>query len=135
MTAIVSNQLPPFDPTLLTDEHLHLLETVSARWGDPIGQVYGYLLLISDTFDLPFAVGVGYRVAWARRRRGLRQSHLAAMLGVTRQAVHQWETGRTCPRFDHLRPLSEALEVNLNFLLGVYGRDLADLPGYQEAGR
>lgn len=45
---------------------------------------------------------MGRALRAARRAKGLRQYQVAESLGVTREAVSQWETGRTEPSSSHL---------------------------------
>lgn len=51
------------------------------------------------------------RLASARRSEGLTQGQLAARVGVTRQAVGNWEAGRSAPREEHLPALEAALAL------------------------
>ncbi len=60
---------------------------------------------------------IGTRILEARQRRGLSQRALAEALGVTVQAVSQWENGKTDPR-SRLGPLSAALVVDADWLAG-----------------
>ena len=40
---------------------------------------------------------LGEKIASARKEKGMTQEMLAEQLGVTRQAVARWETGKLCP--------------------------------------
>ena len=40
-------------------------------------------------------------LAALRAKHGLSKAWVASQLGVSRQAVHAWETGRYMPRTDH----------------------------------
>ena len=44
-------------------------------------------------------VGVGNRLADLRRSRGLSQEEVVAGLGVSRQAVSNWERGEAAPDY------------------------------------
>ena len=57
----------------------------------------------------------------ARRHRSLTQDELADLVGVSRSAVAQWETGRTGQVTDNLSRIADALEVNVEYL--VHGDD------------
>lgn len=56
--------------------------------------------------------------ALARRRRdkGLSQEGLASLLGVTRQAVSEWERSRNTPMHDTLPGLAAALDCLIDDL-------------------
>ena len=51
-----------------------------------------------------------------RETAGLAQKDLAAMLGVTRQTVAAWETGRAWPNSELLPELTDILECSLDDL-------------------
>lgn len=57
----------------------------------------------------------------ARRHRSLTQDELADLVGVSRSAVAQWETGRTGQVTGNLSRIADALEVNVEYL--VHGDD------------
>ncbi len=63
---------------------------------------------------------VGKHIGKLRRERGLSQEQLAEKLSVTRQAVSNWETGRTQPSLEILEALAKAFEVEL--LTVIYGQ-------------
>lgn len=52
-----------------------------------------------------------------RRSRGLSQTQLAALLGVTNKAVSKWENGRSKPTTDTLRTLAALFGTDLDTLL------------------
>ena len=52
-----------------------------------------------------------------RKKAGLSQEQLAERLGVSRQAVSKWETGRAVPESDTLVTISEFYRVTLDSLL------------------
>lgn len=56
-----------------------------------------------------------------RRQRGLTQEQLAAGLRVSRQAVSKWERGEAMPDITLLGPLSNALGITSEELLGAAG--------------
>jgi transcriptional regulator with XRE-family HTH domain len=64
---------------------------------------------------------IGTRIRVRRRERGLTQDELADLVGVSRSAVAQWETGRTGQITGNLSRIADALEVNVEYL--VYGDD------------
>ena len=70
----------------------------------------------------------------ARSKKGMTQGDVAKELGVSRQAVQAWETGKS-PTLDNLRKLSELLEVSIAYLTGEQvmsiddkGRIISDVP-------
>ena len=52
-----------------------------------------------------------------RRKRGLSQTALAGLLGVTNKAVSKWENGRAKPTTDTLRKLAAVFGTDVNDLL------------------
>ena len=61
--------------------------------------------------------GVGTRIRVARQAAGLTQAGLAALVGVTRSAVAQWETDRAGQIRGNLTRIAETLGVSLETLL------------------
>jgi len=59
----------------------------------------------------------GENLQTIRRKNQLSQESLAAMLGVSRQAVSKWELGEGYPEVDKLLLLSKMLYVSLDSLL------------------
>lgn len=64
-------------------------------------------------------VEVARRLAEARRARGITQEELAGRLGVSRQAVSNWERGEASPDTDNLIALARLYGMSLDDLLGV----------------
>lgn len=62
-----------------------------------------------------------------RLEQKMTQEQLAAMLGVTAQAVSKWETTETYPDGALLVPLAQALNVSLDTLFGNTFASMADL--------
>ena len=54
----------------------------------------------------------------ARKRAGLSQEELADRLGVTRQAVSKWETGKSVPDTENIRRMTAVLAVSADYFLG-----------------
>ena len=61
--------------------------------------------------------GLAERLRDARRDRGLSQEQLARLVGVSRSAVAQWETGRSGQLGTHLSAVASALEIEVGWLL------------------
>ena len=59
----------------------------------------------------------GAAVKHLRERRGITQSQLAGLLGVSDKAVSKWETGRGYPDITLLEPLASALGATVPELL------------------
>ena len=56
------------------------------------------------------------RIAHARSFRGLSQSQLALMMGVSRGACGQWEQGVSAPKVTHLAELATHLDIRFEWL-------------------
>lgn len=69
---------------------------------------------------------VGARIREARQARGLTQNELATVLGVTRSAVAQWETGRAGQESAMLPRIAEALAISPGWLLA--GDEVLSVP-------
>ncbi len=57
------------------------------------------------------------RIKSARKKMGLSQDELSALVGVSRTAISQWERGETTPRGKYLSNLATALHVTVEWLL------------------
>src|SRR5690606_25560547 len=60
----------------------------------------------------------GRRLRAAREAAGLSQAFVADKLGITRQAVSQWESAETSPNPDTLATLADLYDVSVDDLLG-----------------
>jgi transcriptional regulator with XRE-family HTH domain len=63
-------------------------------------------------------LSLGSRIRWGRSRNHLTQEDLAKMLGVTSQAVSQWERDETKPQIEKLPHIAFACGLGLEWLLG-----------------
>ena len=61
---------------------------------------------------------IGESIRHGRKQKEMTQEALAQVLGVSAQAVSKWETGQSLPDIGLLLPLSKALGVGVNDLLG-----------------
>ncbi len=68
-------------------------------------------------YDINHIYRVGNLIASLREEKGLSQSELGSMLGVTNKAVSRWENGRGYPDTSLLIALSEALGITVDELL------------------
>ena len=62
-----------------------------------------------------------------RIEKGINQEQLAEQLHVTRQAVSNWETGRTQPDIETLKQIAEYFDVSVERL--IYGREYKKTTG------
>lgn len=68
------------------------------------------------------------KIAALRKQKNFSQEDLAAMLGVTRQAVSKWESAQSMPDLDKIVQLSQALGVSTDYLLKDEYEEPAALP-------
>lgn len=61
---------------------------------------------------------IGANIMKARKAKGYTQMTLADALGVSFQAVSNWERGQTCPDIANLSALSRVLDLSIDELLG-----------------
>ena len=59
-----------------------------------------------------------WKLAKARRAKGLTQGELAAKLGRSRAAIANWEVGNSLPELPMFVDLCKALKVKPNDILG-----------------
>ena len=52
-----------------------------------------------------------------RKKSGLSQEQLAEQLGVSRQAISKWESGKAFPESDTLISISQYFDVTLDYLM------------------
>lgn len=74
---------------------------------------------ISHPVKIKDAHAVGKRIKYYRERQGLDQKDVAKELGITSNAVSNWEQGRTRPDFSVLPKLCETLKITLYELYGI----------------
>ena len=60
---------------------------------------------------------LGKKIAEARIAKGLNQSELSRILGVTPQAVQKWEAGTSQPKGSRLKNVADALGLSVSLLL------------------
>lgn len=102
---------------------MHGVPMQTARLGRTLFSVELYLSLliwISPTGEI--LMTIGQRIQQARERTGISQTRLAQLLGVTRSACSQWESGSgTSPRRDRLEQIARLLAVNYEWLATGHG--------------
>ena len=69
------------------------------------------------------------RIKELRRIRRLDQKDLAVIIGVSRETVSAWETGRKKPSWESILKLAETFDVTTDYLLGVGNRSEVELSG------
>ena len=65
---------------------------------------------------------IGTRLKKLRRERDITQEQLAEYLGISAQAVSQWECDKTAPDISQLPLLAHVLDVSADEILGIYMR-------------
>ena len=61
-------------------------------------------------------MSIGERIASLRKEKNLSQGQLAALMGVSRQAISKWENDQTSPDTLNLIKLGEVLESDIQYL-------------------
>ena len=70
---------------------------------------------------------VNHMIKRLRQDKGINQEQLAGQLHVTRQAVSNWETGKTQPDIETLTKIAEYFGVSVEYL--IYGKEPAAVSG------
>lgn len=63
------------------------------------------------------AIAMGHRIRTQREHLGFTQAKLASMIGVSENAITQYETGRSSPRRERIGALAQALGKSIGWLL------------------
>ncbi len=66
---------------------------------------------------------IGKNIHTLRKKHHLTQKQLANMLGVTYQAVSNWELDKNGPDLDQIRRMTVIFEVSADVLLGLVKQD------------
>ena len=74
---------------------------------------------ITHPVKLKDAHAVGKRIKYYRERQGLDQRDVAQAVGISSNAVSNWENGRARPDFSVVPKLCETLEITLYELYGI----------------
>ena len=61
----------------------------------------------------------GSRIRYLRKRAGLSQEAIAAMIYVSREAFRDWELNESQPGCDSLIALAKCFRVSVDFILGI----------------
>ena len=71
-------------------------------------------------------MSIGSRISWRRRMLDMTQNELAEQIGVTFQAVSNWERDEHTPDTDNMKLIAKVLSVKTAFLLEEEGMDVPD---------
>lgn len=63
---------------------------------------------------------VGERIRAARKEAGLTQKELGEKLGVSAAMIGQYETGVRNPKFEKIKKIANALEIDILTLINLY---------------
>ena len=66
---------------------------------------------------------IGWNIKDLRERRGLSQEELADMIGKTRSAVSQYESGKIVPRMGVIEDLASAFGVTKDVIINGFAHD------------
>lgn len=75
---------------------------------------------------------IGQKIAYLRKMKGLTQAELAEQLGVSPQAVSQWERSETLPDILTLPKIAEIFEEGIAAILGVEELNAEKVPAEPE---
>ena len=67
---------------------------------------------------------IGEFIFTCRKEKGLTQSQLAEILGVSDKSIYRWENGKTMPDLSLYEPLCKALDIQISELL--YAKKMKD---------
>lgn len=62
---------------------------------------------------------IGEQIKACRRKRGLTQSELAQMLGLTKETIHRYERGTQEPSISRVIEMAKCLDTTVDCLLGM----------------
>lgn len=62
---------------------------------------------------MPTKKDIGVRLKEAREKAGMSQAELAKLLGVSRQAVNNYETGDRKPADENKKKLADILDISI----------------------
>lgn len=62
---------------------------------------------------------IGSRIALARKAIGLNQDQVAESVGVHKQTISRWESGKRAPNGEEIRALVNLFGCSADFLLGL----------------
>ena len=72
-------------------------------------------------------INVGEKIKELRSAKGITQSELAEIVGVTTSAVSSYEVSARQPSYDILVKMAKLFNVTTDYLLGMSGKDVIDV--------
>ena len=75
---------------------------------------------------------VADRIKYLREQKGLSQTDLSKLLGITRSSVNAWELGISVPSTQYLVDLSHIFKVSTDYILGVDTTATISIAGLEE---
>ncbi len=74
-------------------------------------------------------MSLGKNIAYFRREKGITQTELGALLGISNQAVSKWETELTMPDVMLLPEIAKVLDVSIDALYGDFTEEHKEICG------
>lgn len=62
---------------------------------------------------------IGSRIAIARKAAGFNQDQVAESIGVHKQTISRWESGKRAPNGEEIRMLVDLFKCSADFILGL----------------
>lgn len=62
---------------------------------------------------------IAERIKNLREKKGITQSELAKLLGITRSSVNAWEMGISVPSTQYLVELANTFHISTDYILGI----------------
>lgn len=81
------------------------------------------------------SIDFGKRLKELRNKIGLYQKDIASELGVTPEAISNWERGKTEPTYEQLILIADIFNVSLDYLLGRTDKNQIELEQKLEEAR
>lgn len=72
---------------------------------------------------------IGENIKNARKKLGITQEELAEKINVTRQAVSNWENGKTEPDIETLTNIAQIFDISIDELVGGVPKGITELRG------
>lgn len=69
------------------------------------------------------------RIKNLREKKGITQSELAKLLGITRSSVNAWEMGISVPSTQYLVELANTFHISTDYILGLEDTSTIDVSG------
>ncbi|MGM9574889.1 MAG: helix-turn-helix domain-containing protein [Oscillospiraceae bacterium] len=76
---------------------------------------------------------IAEKVKKLREQKGLSQTELARLLGITRSSVNAWEMGISVPSTQYIVDLAGVFEISTDYLLGVDSSSTVSVAGLTDS--